>query len=650
MTVNIIRNYVNKFSMTVDSVDALINSRKLGTLGEVYIQSYYGGWEATTDGPKGGHLVHTTGGTASAPTVPPAVSVGTIGTGAQAGYYWDLDGIEWEVSYNDGVTPEQFGANWDEITDSSLAFANLSEYIERLGGGRINLSPITYIVGEQTIDSGAGTPYYTAPTMLDIRNCTKPVVIAGNGAVMKIKDGQAYGGFDPVTGLSSGDVSGNALYAAGLGFIVNLRDNASVSLSDLEIDGNITNINLGGTWGPAGRQIVAYGFELRNNRHAHLKNIYTHHHCLDGSLIQLPGSTELDEAKPVLLENVKSEYNARQGLSLTGSIGLTAINCDFSFTGQAVFNTSPGAGLDIEAESAVNRNATFINCRMIDNNGVAMVADSGDSADMTFRDCLFVGAYDWAIWPRKPRFRFENCKIVGPAVNIYQDAIEENGTKFFQCLFTDDVNQSPSGNVFASAYVVNGDQTASTVGSVYDRCTFYGTTRKVGFFRNGPLVKDSVFNQIAGQGVLINRDFVLFFSACTIDNNTINDQITLPEADPYYIALDSTVTRQRFNLLTSPSNNLYWNSWSAGAGGYAGLLGIIDSASARNVRVNRRDRNDQFYGSQKILFDNAIPTSNDYLRGDIVINDQATAGGKVGWVCVTAGSPGTWKAFGVIDV
>jgi len=85
MTVNVIRNYVNKYDFAVDSVDALVNSRRLSSLGEVYIQSYYDGWQATTAGPKGGHLVHTTGGTASTPTVPPAVSVGTIGSGAQSG-------------------------------------------------------------------------------------------------------------------------------------------------------------------------------------------------------------------------------------------------------------------------------------------------------------------------------------------------------------------------------------------------------------------------------------------------------------------------------------------------------------------------------------------------------------------------------------
>lgn len=43
------------------------------------------------------------------------------------------------------------------------------------------------------------------------------------------------------------------------------------------------------------------------------------------------------------------------------------------------------------------------------------------------------------------------------------------------------------------------------------------------------------------------------------------------------------------------------------------------------------------------------PTTGAHVRGEIVWNETPSAGGKVGWVCTTAGTPGTWKAFGVID-
>lgn len=43
-------------------------------------------------------------------------------------------------------------------------------------------------------------------------------------------------------------------------------------------------------------------------------------------------------------------------------------------------------------------------------------------------------------------------------------------------------------------------------------------------------------------------------------------------------------------------------------------------------------------------------TAGDFNVGDIIYDIAPVAGGKIGMVCVTAGSPGTWKDFGVIDV
>ena len=44
------------------------------------------------------------------------------------------------------------------------------------------------------------------------------------------------------------------------------------------------------------------------------------------------------------------------------------------------------------------------------------------------------------------------------------------------------------------------------------------------------------------------------------------------------------------------------------------------------------------------------PGSGDWLRGDKVWNTAPSIGGHIGWVCVTAGTPGIWKPFGVISV
>jgi hypothetical protein len=43
------------------------------------------------------------------------------------------------------------------------------------------------------------------------------------------------------------------------------------------------------------------------------------------------------------------------------------------------------------------------------------------------------------------------------------------------------------------------------------------------------------------------------------------------------------------------------------------------------------------------------PTTGTWVVGDIVYNSAPAAGGFIGWVCTTAGTPGTWKTFGAIS-
>jgi hypothetical protein len=42
------------------------------------------------------------------------------------------------------------------------------------------------------------------------------------------------------------------------------------------------------------------------------------------------------------------------------------------------------------------------------------------------------------------------------------------------------------------------------------------------------------------------------------------------------------------------------------------------------------------------------PGYGTWKVGDIVYNTTPTSGGNIGWVCTTAGTPGTWKTFGAI--
>ena len=53
-------------------------------------------------------------------------------------------------------------------------------------------------------------------------------------------------------------------------------------------------------------------------------------------------------------------------------------------------------------------------------------------------------------------------------------------------------------------------------------------------------------------------------------------------------------------------------------------------------------------GQVRIMDMAGPPLSGAWIVGDYVMNSAPTAGGNIGWVCTTAGSPGTWKTFGAI--
>lgn len=53
--------------------------------------------------------------------------------------------------------------------------------------------------------------------------------------------------------------------------------------------------------------------------------------------------------------------------------------------------------------------------------------------------------------------------------------------------------------------------------------------------------------------------------------------------------------------------------------------------------------------ANRITASNSPPSSGNWAVGDMIWNSAVTAGGNIGWVCTTAGSPGTWNTFGAIS-
>jgi hypothetical protein len=347
-------------------------------------------------------------------------------------------------------TPEEFGAEGDGVTNDSEAFGALSRRINAAGGGTVSLTPgRTYIVGTQR---PAGSRRFSPKPLLELHDLTRPLAIQGNGARLKAAAGLRFGSFDPHTGeaLTSQVPSLDQSLAASpyRAMIIVRGASAPVRISDLELDGNLSGLNVGGRWGDGGWQIPGSGLYLLDNIAEEIvDNVYTHHHPLDGAIIS---GRSVRSARSRIVR-LSSAFNGRQGLSFTGGRGYDFLGCEFARTGRGGLSSAPGAGVDLEAEDNKRvRDLTFTRCRFVDNIGAGLGADTGDTAAIHFSDCEFVGTSNWSAWPRKPGFRFERCTFAGALVHAYSSQDPAAAARFVECRFTDNPMHSPTGRLYFS--------------------------------------------------------------------------------------------------------------------------------------------------------------------------------------------------------
>jgi hypothetical protein len=366
--------------------------------------------------------------------------------------------------------PEDFGARGDGITNDSDAFTALSKRVNARGGGTISLGPRkTYIVGRQ---HRGGIRAFTPQPLLEMAGLTRPLIILGNGARLKAAPGLRFGAFDavqdrpvhrPMPNYREADIA-----SPYVGLIVVRDCRALIAISDVELDGSLPELRIGGPYGDTGWQIAGSGLFLVDNIASEtITNVYSHHHGQDGAMIDGdPGKTARSRFSRLVCRS-----NGRQGLSLIGGRAYDFEDCEFSRTGRSAISSAPGAGVDIEAEGKkTNRDISFLRCKFIDNAGAGIVADSGDSSGVRFADCQFVGTTNWSAWPNKPNFRFERCTFAGTVVHPYPSHDPQLAAQFRDCRFTDDPSRSPTGKLFLpDGPIVN---MAESDNVLFDKCKF----------------------------------------------------------------------------------------------------------------------------------------------------------------------------------
>jgi len=108
-----------------------------------------------------------------------------------------------------------------------------------------------------------------------------------------------------------------------------------------------------------------------------------------------------------------------------------------------------------------------------------------------------------------------------------------------------------------------------------------------------------------------------------------------------------------YDINQQQSDVVFTNNITQGKGLDSRISGFISSFhgnNAYNLAYLNMLRVEQTEGTpgRQVSY-NAAPLTTAWQPGDIVWNTAPTAGGTVGWVCVTGGTPGTWKTFGAIS-
>ena len=422
----------------------------------------------------------------------------------------------------DVLTPEAFGARGDGTTNDTDAFAALSTHLNAAGGGTVVLRPVTYIVGKHLPATGGEAAYAFAPSpILHFADCARPVIVRGNGAVLRAQSGLRFGSFDAASGrpVERGRRFYDRRFRASpyIAMIHAERCSGGVELTDIELDGNSAGLRIGGQWGDLQWQVPGSGILLADNSGAErIAAIHSHHHPLDG--IQINGLSERSSSSTVT--NCVFDQNARQGCSVVGGRNYAFDRCRFSRTGKAGLRSAPSAGVDIEAEDKLVRNLSFAACEFSDNSGPGLLAESGDSEGATFASCTFVGTTAWSAWPNKPGFRFSGCTFLGAMVHPYGSPDPERAAQFADCRFVDDPSLSPTRAVYGGT----GEQLPivqlpNSANARFDRCTFQLVAKAVLPWST----YDVIFNdcRMSQKSPAVSYPRGTFFGTDVIDGNAM---------------------------------------------------------------------------------------------------------------------------------
>jgi hypothetical protein len=218
-----------------------------------------------------------------------------------------------------------------------------------------------------------------------------------------------------------------------------------VTISDVELDGNVAGLTIGGPYGDTGWQIPCSGLMLKNNRGPlALSNLKSHHHALDGG--SGDGNGVAGVLEQATLSNCEFSNNGRNGWSLVGGVGWAFSGCKFNNSAKDLpfDGSNPQAGIDLEAEGGkFVSNVTLTDCIAENNAGVGcLISPSDNVSNIVWTGGRIVGTTNWSYYGGgNSGVRFTNTLFLGALVHLRKET-------FQTCVFSDDLKKSPAGELY----------------------------------------------------------------------------------------------------------------------------------------------------------------------------------------------------------
>jgi hypothetical protein len=441
-------------------------------------------------------------------------------------------------------------------------------------------------------------------------NITKPIIVPSNGYIQLVGSGKASTSLFAIVKCSS---------------LVLFTGGSHGGISKLTLDGNIDgsgNMQAGDLLVVTNRSNFFVAEKLRlnvaNRYGLYVKDLVIFSSFRDINISRCDVGVKLVHGiNQCVFESIRVEQSRTDGWWMNGDTyncyNLSFINCITEYNGNGyVGNTttpSPVAkaidGMEIHSING----ATFIGC-YFENNGSGL---QPSSVDVNNPPCAvkLIGKDIAHLY--NENITFLNCMFSAHYLNIY--ARNSRQIEIDSCNFT--TNMVQDGHPVWSTY----PSKSFDFGSDYrfpiriKNCQFYS----------------DISGYSLASGVYLNWENT---GISNYANNfrTPNFRTTL--MNPETSADNGTFTIGDIN-----NNNLIQVSQNSG----------YTTTTFRNTNHSVILPSFVQFNTNFLKYANAAPTTGTWSQGDIVFNTAVAAGGKVGWVCTTAGTPGTWKAFGAVD-